>query len=63
MKRNMTLSETMQRARMYDAPKHSESELREYLEREGADYYDARRVSEDIMKYIDESEWNDGRYR
>jgi len=29
----------------YDAPRYSESELREYLEREGADYPDARRAA------------------
>ena len=59
----LRLSETKQRARMWDAPKHSESELREYLEREGADYYDAKRVAADTMKYIEESEWNNGGYR
>jgi hypothetical protein len=59
----MTISETLQRARMWDSPKHSESELREFLEREGADYHDAKSVAHDTMLHIKNSEWNDGRYR
>jgi hypothetical protein len=39
---SLTMTEVLVRARMWDAPKHSESELREFLEKEGADYFDAR---------------------
>jgi hypothetical protein len=57
-----TLSDAMRYARSYEAPKHSESELRNYLIDNGADYYDASSIAHNEKLLIENSEWNDGRY-
>jgi hypothetical protein len=58
-----TRNDAMRYARSYEAPKHSESELRDYLVQDGADYYDASSIAHSEMLSIKNSEWNDGRYR
>ena len=47
---SLTRREAEERARDYDAPHYSESEMRKWLEEEGADYFDASGVAEDVCR-------------
>jgi hypothetical protein len=55
-------NDTLLYARSYESPKHNESELRKYLIENGADYYDASSIARESMLYIENGDWNDGRY-
>ena len=58
-----SIRDVLQDARSYESPKHSESELRDYLIGRGADYYDASQVARDTLRNIEVSSWDDGSYR
>ena len=57
-----TRNDALRYARSWEAPRHSESELRGYLVEKGADYHDASGIARESMLCIENSDWNDGRY-